>query len=101
MFLDAIKIEILRNIERLANPIWCKHVKQILIQVKQREPDLFKDFCIYSQACTMLAENAYRLNARRFVHELFLDIAFKNLYEQPKNVLECDSKKDVHKMETS
>lgn len=47
----------------------------------------------------MLSENAYRLNARRFVHELFLEIAFKNLYEQPKNILECDSKKDVHKME--
>nr|XP_023027367.1 rapamycin-insensitive companion of mTOR [Leptinotarsa decemlineata] len=85
---DGTKMEILQNIERLANPISNKYVRSHLIRFKQREPEAFKDICLYSEICKMISENTYRLPTRRVIHELFLEVSFDVLYEQPKKILE-------------
>ncbi|XP_056646449.1 rapamycin-insensitive companion of mTOR [Diorhabda sublineata] len=91
---DPAKLEILQNVERLANPISNKYVKSHLIRYKQRDPEAFKDICVYSEVCKIISENVYRAPTRRVLHELFLDINFQCLYETSQDVLSSDSKTD-------
>ncbi|XP_022918120.2 rapamycin-insensitive companion of mTOR [Onthophagus taurus] len=73
---EALKTEILLQIERLANPLFTKSAKQTLLLQKQKNPDIFKDMCLYSDVCRTVSENVYRLGPRRIIQELFLDVAF-------------------------
>lgn len=45
--------------------------------MKQMYGDLFHDICVYSDVCNLLAEHHYHIQARRYMHELFLDAPFK------------------------
>ncbi|XP_050502878.1 rapamycin-insensitive companion of mTOR [Diabrotica virgifera virgifera] len=88
---DPVKIEILQNIERLANPISNKYIKSHLIRLKQREPEAFRDICVYSEVCKICSENIYRSPTRRVLHELFLDVDFQRLYEPSQKVIKSNN----------
>lgn len=50
-----------------------------LLTLKQRWPEGFKDVCLYSEICLVLASYNYRLTARRFIQELFMDLVFREV----------------------
>ena len=58
-----------------------------LLKLKQRFPSTFQDLCLYSEVCLMLANHSYRLSVRRFVQELFLDLNYNELHEEPRKLL--------------
>lgn len=82
------RLEVIKNLESLSNPVSSKHVRYLLLLIKQKEPEIFKDLCIYSQASTMIRDSSYRLSSRRFIQELFLDVSFKKLREEPKRIVD-------------
>lgn len=82
-----LKLEILKHAERLSNPVLTKQSKQALLHLKQRHPSSFQDICIYSEICNMVGLMTYRLNARRFLQELFLDLKFEHMYSEPNEIL--------------
>lgn len=47
--------------------------------MKQMYGDLFHDICVYSDVCNLLANHHYHIQARRYMHELFLDAPFKEV----------------------
>lgn len=115
-----IKSDILKHIERLSNPVWSKQSKQALLHLKQRHANVFQDVCLFSDMCAILSSMTFRLAARRFLQELFLDLDFSNLLkeqrkelrerlfseERPAAVVQADSSKvtkgfDVMKAEST
>jgi hypothetical protein len=68
-------------------------------RLKQKFPSAFCDLCLYSEVCQMLSKYAFRLSARRFIQELFMDLPFDELYEEPLKLLdmaESDSSPGAH-----
>ena len=55
--------------------------------MKQSNPEIFEDLCLYSEICLLLAEYSFRLFSRRFVHELFMDVDFKGMMVEPSKIL--------------
>nr|CAI5827893.1 unnamed protein product [Callosobruchus analis] len=86
-FTDESNLEVLKNVERIANPISNKYVRAHLIRFKQREPEAFRDICVYSEVCKIMSEGVYRLPTRRVLHELFLDVCFDKLYDISTRIL--------------
>ncbi|XP_063227632.1 rapamycin-insensitive companion of mTOR [Bacillus rossius redtenbacheri] len=80
--------QILRHISRMSNPVWCKQSKQALLQLKQQNPSAFQDVCLYSEVCHRMGSSTYRLVARKFIQELFLDLTFDSLYDEPASILQ-------------
>lgn len=60
----------------MANPVWSKQSKMALLELKQKHGAAYQDVCLYAEVCRALAANTYRLQARRFLQELFLDLRF-------------------------
>ncbi|XP_024946921.1 rapamycin-insensitive companion of mTOR [Cephus cinctus] len=83
-----LRKEILRHVQRLANPVWYRHSRQVLLRLRQRYPEKFQDTCLFSEVATRLSSGTYRLPARRFLQELFLDSPFEALYAEPMLILE-------------
>ncbi|XP_066994227.2 rapamycin-insensitive companion of mTOR [Anabrus simplex] len=83
-----IRREILKHVSRMSNPVWNKVSKQALLQLKQKHASIFQDVCLYSAVCHRMDSSTYRLVARRFIQELFLDLNFDVLYEEPANILQ-------------
>ncbi|XP_049290189.1 rapamycin-insensitive companion of mTOR [Anopheles funestus] len=73
---DAIANNVLRHVQRMANPVWSKQSRSVLLDIKQSHPYVFQDVCLYSEVCRLLGCNTYRLGSRRFLQELFLDLDF-------------------------
>ncbi|XP_011293825.1 rapamycin-insensitive companion of mTOR isoform X1 [Musca domestica] len=88
---DRLTANILYNVQRLANPVSAKQSKMALLELKQKHPASFQDICLYSEVCRTLGRCSYRMNARRFLQELFLDLDFDSFYNEPLDIL---SKKD-------
>ncbi|KAK5644405.1 hypothetical protein RI129_005705 [Pyrocoelia pectoralis] len=86
-FFPDLKDEVLKQVERLANPVWIKQARQALLHYKQQNPQLFQDACLYSEVCKMIAENTYRLGPRRLLQELFLDINYRDFNIAPNEIL--------------
>lgn len=86
-FADEGKLEVLRCVERLANPTSVKLITSQLLHLKQHQPEAFRDVCVYSEVCSQFAENIYRLGTRRILHELFLDVSFDCLRDQAEKIL--------------
>lgn len=82
-----MKYDIVKQIERLANPLLLKPAKQILLLHKQRYPHIFLDICLYSEICKLVSQNSYRLGPRRLIQELFLDVNFESLYTNSSSIL--------------
>lgn len=94
-----IKLEILKLMERLGNPILIKTTKQTLLNYKQQNPEIFHDLCLYSDVCILLGENAIRLGPRKFVHELFLDVRYNIFSETVEKLFEDDRNASGHFVE--
>ncbi|XP_050075489.1 rapamycin-insensitive companion of mTOR [Anopheles maculipalpis] len=73
---ETIANNILRHVQRMANPVWSKQSRSVLLDIKQSHPAAFQDVCLYSEVCRLLGCNTYRLGSRRFLQELFLDLDF-------------------------
>lgn len=84
---SALRRDILKLVEQLPNPVLYKMSTQSLLQMKQMYGDLFHDICVYSDVCNLLADHHYHIQARRYMHELFLDAPFKELYDEPATIL--------------
>ncbi|KAJ3642860.1 hypothetical protein Zmor_025609 [Zophobas morio] len=82
-----IKAHVLQLIDQFSNPVWCKQVKQSLLQCKQGSPQVFQDPCLFSEVCKLLSECTYRLSPRRMLHELFLDVKYDDLYAECADIL--------------
>lgn len=84
---QKVRLDVLRHVERLANPVWTKQSKQALLHLKQRHFQLFQDVCLYSEVCNMVSTCGYRLTSRRFLQELFLDLNFIELMSEYNRLL--------------
>lgn len=97
--------DILRHAQRLANPVWYRYSRQSLLRLRQRYPEKFQveiyrifrnisiwfkkiryilytyyflqDTCLFSDVAARLSSGTYRMPARRFLQELFLDSPFE------------------------
>lgn len=84
---DRISNVILRNCQKLANPILFKPCRKILMELKQKYPQSFQDLCLYSEVCKSLGSCTYRMSIRRFIQEIFLDISFDQMINNNDNDL--------------
>ncbi|XP_011330376.1 rapamycin-insensitive companion of mTOR isoform X2 [Ooceraea biroi] len=82
-----LRRDILRYTQRLANPVWYRHSRQALLRLRQRYPERFQDTCLFSDVAARLSSCTYRMPARRFLQELFLDSPFEALYTEPVHIL--------------
>uniref|UniRef100_A0A182X2C6 Rapamycin-insensitive companion of mTOR n=1 Tax=Anopheles quadriannulatus TaxID=34691 RepID=A0A182X2C6_ANOQN len=73
---ETIANNVLRHVQRMANPVWSKQSRSVLLDLKQSHPTAFQNVCLYSEVCRLLGCNTYRLGSRRFLQELFLDLDF-------------------------
>lgn len=89
---DRIRVNILRHVQRMANPVWSKQSQTQLLDLKQKHASAFQDICLYSQVCQLLGKSTYRLGSRRFLQELFLDLDFDTFYRELEDI--CSSKSD-------
>jgi rapamycin-insensitive companion of mTOR len=85
---DRITGNILRHVQRMANPVWTKMSKMALLELKQKHPHSFQDICLYSEVCKALGRNTYRYAARRFLQEIFLDLDFDSFYNESNEIIE-------------
>lgn len=84
---DRLTTNILRHVQRMANPVWSKYSKMALLEMKQKHPASFQDICLYSEVCKALSSNTYRLYSRRFLQELFLDLDFDSFNNEPIDII--------------
>lgn len=85
---------ILRHAQRLANPLWFRHSRQVLLRLRQLHSEKFQDTCLFSDVAACLGSGTYRMPARRFLQELFLDSKFDALYIEPANILKLNDGND-------
>lgn len=86
---DRISNVILRNCQKMANPILFKNCRKILMELKQKYPQSFQDLCLYSEVCKFMGSCNYRMTVRRFIQEIFLDLNYDQLF--PNNDIELIS----------
>ncbi|XP_034490781.1 rapamycin-insensitive companion of mTOR isoform X2 [Drosophila innubila] len=84
---DKLTTSILYHVQRLANPVSAKQSKLVLLELKQKHPHAFQDICLYSESCKTLGRSSYRMSARRFLQELFLDLNFCTFYVEPQLII--------------
>lgn len=100
---DKIVNQVLLHVQRMANPVWSKQSRMALFKLKQAHQHVFQDICVYSEVCKALGRNTYRLNARRFLQELFLDLDYNAFYGEAQEIIKtkendisaCDISMDV------
>lgn len=76
---DRISNVILRNCQKMANPILFKNCRKVLMELKQKYPQSFQDPCLYSEVCKYMSTCSYRMAVRRFIQEIFLDLNYDQL----------------------
>ncbi|XP_067642123.1 rapamycin-insensitive companion of mTOR isoform X3 [Eurosta solidaginis] len=84
---DRLTANILFNVQRLANPVSAKQSRLALLELKDKHAASFQDICLYSEVCKALGRSSYRMGARRFLQELFLDLNFDSFYAEPTDIL--------------
>ena len=77
---DQIASKILKYIQKMANPIVYKASKNMLLELKQKYPQSFQDICLYSEVAKCMGKCTFRLNSRRFIQEIFLDLNYDAFY---------------------
>ncbi|XP_053970556.1 rapamycin-insensitive companion of mTOR isoform X1 [Hylaeus volcanicus] len=85
---------IIRHAQRMANPLWYRHSRQTLLRLRQLHSEKFQDACLFSDVAARLGSGTYRMPARRFLQELFLDSKFDALYIEPANILKLNDGND-------
>ncbi|XP_061180915.1 rapamycin-insensitive companion of mTOR-like [Saccostrea echinata] len=78
-----IRKELRKLVINLSSSVGLKGSEQGLLMLKQKFPAVFKDVCFYSEVCHLLSICSFRLNARRFVQELFEDFKINKLIAEP------------------
>lgn len=91
---DRVTASILRHVQRMANPVLSKQSKMSLLEMKQKHPQSFQDICLYSEVSRLLGSCTYRMNARRFLQELFLDLDFDHFYNEATEILDSKGSLD-------
>ncbi|CAK9816269.1 Rapamycin-insensitive companion of mTOR [Anthophora quadrimaculata] len=86
--------KILRHVQRLANPVWYRNSLQTLLRLRQLHSEVFQDICLFSDVAARLGNNTYRMPARRFLQELFLDSTFDALCVEAANILKQNDSND-------
>ncbi|KOC64221.1 Rapamycin-insensitive companion of mTOR [Habropoda laboriosa] len=86
--------KILRHVQRLANPVWYRNSRQTLLRLRQLHAGVFQDICLFSDVAAHLGNNTYRMPARRFLQELFLDSTFEALSAEAVNILKQNDSND-------
>ncbi|XP_035210908.1 rapamycin-insensitive companion of mTOR-like isoform X2 [Stegodyphus dumicola] len=76
---NLIRKEAMRFVINLCSSVAVKASEQGLLNLKQKFPNAFQDICLYSEICFYMANYNFRLSARRFLQELFLDVTFEQL----------------------
>lgn len=79
--------EILRLISAMSAMVGIKTAEEGLLRIREHTPGLFKDLCLYSEVCQLMTHCAFRLTARQFIQELFMDVSFEALAEEPRKIL--------------
>lgn len=46
---------------------------------KESHPQIFDNICLYSEICHLLSKSSVRINAQRFLHDLFSDCQFQKV----------------------
>nr|XP_027221348.1 rapamycin-insensitive companion of mTOR-like isoform X1 [Penaeus vannamei] len=82
-----VRKEILRLITNLLSSIVAKSAESGLLTLKQRWPQAFRDLCLYSEICLILASYSFRLTARRFIQELFMDLPLNEIFAEANRIL--------------
>ncbi|RUS88775.1 hypothetical protein EGW08_003492, partial [Elysia chlorotica] len=88
---ELVRMEVMRLIVNLGSSVGLKASETGLLNLKQRFPKCFRDVCFYSEVCHLLSTYAYRLLARRFIHELFDDLNTEPLLVSPCLYLDIDT----------
>ncbi|XP_074598789.1 rapamycin-insensitive companion of Tor [Brevipalpus obovatus] len=84
--------DVIRSVSYLLG--WMEVVKiaeQGLLNLKQKYPSAFLDVCLYSEISLQLASYNFRLSARRFLQELFMDVSFDQIYPDVESIYERNS----------
>lgn len=96
---------ILRHVQRMANPVWSKQSKMALYKIKQKNPQDFRSICLYSDVCVALSQNTYRFSSRRFLQEIFADVDYSSFYTDAFEIVgkkkELMESRDNHNEESS
>ncbi|GFQ72567.1 rapamycin-insensitive companion of mTOR [Trichonephila clavata] len=82
-----IRKEAMHYVTNLCSSIAVKASEQGLLNLKQKFPSSFQDICLYSEISYYMANYNFRLNARRFLQELFLDVSFEQLQLEAEAVI--------------
>ncbi len=56
-------------------------------RLKQKYPLVMRDPCLYSEIAKVLGQSTFRLQSRRFLQELFLDVDFLPLFDVPRRIV--------------
>ncbi|OTF70731.1 hypothetical protein BLA29_010409 [Euroglyphus maynei] len=79
--------EVLRLVSNLSVAMYAKQSEQELLSFKQKFPKIFENFCLYSDVCLQMEQNNYRVTARRFLHELFMDTNVDQFYQHAEAIM--------------
>ncbi|XP_054162554.1 rapamycin-insensitive companion of mTOR-like isoform X2 [Oppia nitens] len=85
--------EILRFVTNLCGSVHSKQAEQGLLNLKQKCSQAFEDICLYSEICLQLSTYNFRMSARRFLQELFLDVNFNEIFTEADNIVRLLSDK--------
>lgn len=89
---DRISAQILQGVQRLANPVCGKQAQNLLLELKQKHSSSFQDICLYSEVSKTLGRSTFRMPARRFIQELFMDLSFDCFFVEPYEILQRKDK---------
>ncbi|XP_071034763.1 rapamycin-insensitive companion of mTOR [Parasteatoda tepidariorum] len=82
-----IRKEAMRYVTNLCSSVAVKASEQGLLNLKQKFPTAFQDICLYSEICYYISNYNFRLTARRFLQELFLDVTFEQLQWEAESIV--------------
>ncbi|XP_055941079.1 rapamycin-insensitive companion of mTOR-like [Argiope bruennichi] len=82
-----IRKEAMHYVTNLSSSVAIKASEQGLLNLKQKFPSAFQDICLYSEINYYMANYNFRLNARRFLQELFLDVTFEQLQQEAESIV--------------
>lgn len=75
-----VRIEILRLVSNLISCVGAKANEQALLRLKAQFPAAFQNLCTYSEVCALMSRYNLRSALRRFIQELFFDLAYVDFY---------------------
>ena len=80
---QLIHLEVMRLIVNLGSSLGLRSYEDGLLSLKQKFPKCFQNICFYSEVCHLLSSYSYRLNARRFIQDLFDELDCSTLMQGP------------------